>query len=140
MSFCRTLAVALFALGSAPVAAQDTLKIAIGQINNWENQAPTLGEDAGIFKKHNLKIEAFGTQGAGETIQAVVSGSADLGAGVGVAGVMRAYSRGAPVRILLPAFTGTGDLYWYVKADSPLKSLKDTTPNNTIAYLSLIHI
>ena len=134
MSFCRTLAVALFALGSAPVAAQDTLKIAIGQINNWENQAPTLGEEAGIFKKHNLKIESFGTQGAGETIQAVVSGSADLGAGVGVAGVMRAFSRGAPVRVLLPAFTGTGDLYWYVKADSPIKQITDATAQNTIAY------
>ena len=115
------------ALGATQAAAQDTLKIAVGQINNWENQAPTLGEDAGIFKKHNLKIEAFGTQGAGETIQAVVSGSADLGAGVGVAGVMRAFSKGAPVRILLPAFTGTGDLYWYVKADSPIKTLKDAT-------------
>jgi len=126
-------ALALIALAS-PASAQDTLKIAIGQINNWENQAPTLGEDAGIFKKHNLKIEAFGTQGAGETIQAVVSGSADLGAGVGVAGVMRAFSRGAPVRVLLPAFTGTGDLYWYVKADSPLKTIKDATAQNTIAY------
>jgi NitT/TauT family transport system substrate-binding protein len=134
MSFCRTLAVALFALGSAPVAAQDTLKIAIGQINNWENQAPTLGEEAGIFKKHNLTIESFGTQGAGETIQAVVSGSADLGAGVGVAGVMRAFSRGAPVRVLLPAFTGTGDLYWYVKADSPIKQITNATAQNTIAY------
>jgi NitT/TauT family transport system substrate-binding protein len=122
------------ALGATQAAAQDTLKIAIGQINNWENQAPTLGEDAGIFKKHNLKIESFGTQGAGETIQAVISGSADLGAGVGVAGVMRAFQRGAPVRILLPAFTGTGDLYWYVKADSPIKSLKDATAANTIAY------
>lgn len=127
-------ALALMALGALPASAQDTLKIAIGQINNWENQAPTLGEDAGIFKKHNLKVEAFGTQGAGETIQAVISGSADLGAGVGVAGVMRAFQRGAPVRILLPAFTGTGDLYWYVKAESPIKSLKDLTPNNTIAY------
>ena len=117
-----------------PAAAQETLKVAIGQINNWENQAPTLGQDAGIFKKHNLKVEAFGTQGAGETIQAVVSGSADLGAGVGVAGVMRAFSKGAPVRILLPAFTGTGDLFWYVKADSPIKSLKDATASNTIAY------
>jgi len=126
-------ALALVAL-TAPVSAQDTLRIAIGQINNWENQAPTLGEDAGIFKKHNLKVEAFGTQGAGETIQAVVSGSADLGAGVGVAGVMRAFSRGAPVRVLLPAFTGTGDLYWYVKADSPLKTIKDATAQNTIAY------
>ena len=126
-------ALALIAL-AAPASAQDTLKIAIGQINNWENQAPTLGEDAGIFKKHNLKVEAFGTQGAGETIQAVVSGSADLGAGVGVAGVMRAFSKGAPVRVLLPAFTGTGDLYWYVKADSPLKTIKDATAQNTIAY------
>jgi NitT/TauT family transport system substrate-binding protein len=126
-------ALALIVL-AAPASAQDALKIAIGQINNWENQAPTLGEDAGIFKKHNLKIEAFGTQGAGETIQAVVSGSADLGAGVGVAGVMRAFSKGAPVRVLLPAFTGTGDLYWYVKADSPLKSIKDATAQNTIAY------
>ncbi|TMJ04813.1 MAG: ABC transporter substrate-binding protein [Alphaproteobacteria bacterium] len=127
-------ALAALALGGTQAPAQDTLKIAIGQINNWENQAPTLGEDAGIFKKHNLKIEAFGTQGAGETIQAVISGSADLGAGVGVAGVMRAFSKGAPVRILLPAFTGTGDLYWYVRADSPIKSLKDTTAQNTIAY------
>ena len=47
---------------------------------------------------------------------------------------MRAFSRGAPVRILLPAFTGTGDLYWYVKADSPIKTLKDTTDKHTIAY------
>ena len=129
-----TAAMVAAAFAAAPALAQDTLKIAIGQINNWENQAPTLGQDAGIFKKHNLNIEAVGTQGAGETIQAVISGSADLGAGVGVAGVMRAFSRGAPVRILLPAFTGTGDLYWYVKADSPIKSLKETTDQNTIAY------
>jgi NitT/TauT family transport system substrate-binding protein len=125
---------AALALLISPAVAQDTLKIAIGQINNWENQAPTLGEDAGIFRKHNLKVEAFGTQGAGETIQAVISGSADLGAGVGVAGVMRAFARGAPVRVLLPAFTGTGDLYWYVRADSPIRTLKDATASNTIAY------
>ncbi|MET0278468.1 MAG: ABC transporter substrate-binding protein [Pseudorhodoplanes sp.] len=121
------------ALGGSAFA-QDTLKIAIGQINNWENQAPTLGQDAGIFAKYNLKIEAFGTAGAGETLQAVISGSADLGAGVGVAGAMRAFSKGAPVRILMPAFTGTGDLYWYVKADSPIKSVKDVTDKNTIAF------
>ena len=124
----------LAAMAAAPALAQDQLKIAIGQINNWENQPPTLGQDAGIFAKHNLKLEAVGTQGAGETIQAVISGSADLGAGVGVAGAMRAFSKGAPVRILLPAFTGTGDLYWYVKADSPIKNLADTTEKNTIAY------
>ena len=114
--------------------AEDSLKIAIGQINNWENQAPTLGQDAGIFKKYNLNLENFGTAGAGETIQAVISGSADVGAGVGLAGAMRAFAKGAPVRVILPAFTGTSDLYWYVKADSPIKSLKDATDKNTVAY------
>jgi NitT/TauT family transport system substrate-binding protein len=135
MRAIRSVTFALAVLAPlAQASAQDQLKIAIGQINNWENQAPTLGQEAGIFKKHNLVLENFGTQGAGETIQAVISGSADLGAGVGIAGVLRAYSRGAPVRILLPAFTGTSDLYWYVKADSPIKSLKDTTDKHTIAY------
>src|SRR5476649_22027 len=119
---------------SFPAAAEDQLKVAIGQINNWENQAPTLGQDAGIFKKHGLVLENVGTQGAGETLQAVISGSADIGAGVGSAGIMRAFSKGAPVRILAPAFTGTGDLYWYVKPDSKLQTLKDATPETTIGY------
>jgi NitT/TauT family transport system substrate-binding protein len=114
--------------------AQEKFKIAIGQINNWENQAPTLGQDVGIFRKHGIVLEAFGTQGAGETIQPVLSGSADFGAGVGVAGVMRAFARGGPVRILAPMFTGTGDIYWYVRADSPIKSLQDATDKHTIAY------
>src|SRR3974390_1230456 len=63
-------------MAAGPARAQDaskpdTLKVAIGQINNWENQAPTLGQEAGIFKKHGLVIEATGTQGTGETIQPV---------------------------------------------------------------------
>ena len=136
MKAYKTVAAALglFALANYPAAAEDTLKLVIGQINNWENQAPTLGQDAGIFKKHGLVLENTGSQGAGETIQAVISGSADLGLGVGAAGAMRAFSKGAPVRILAPMFTGTGDLYWYVKSDSKIKSLKDATPETTIAY------
>ena len=122
------------AFAGQPSFAEDTLKIAIGQINNWENQAPTLGQEAGIFKEHGLVIEATGTQGAGETIQPVIAGSADLGAGVGAAAVMRAFSKGAPVRILAPMFTGTGDLYWYVKSDSKIQSIKDWTPETTVAY------
>ena len=131
-----SLALALIAaaLAVSKVQAEDTLKVAIGQINNWENQAPTLGQDAGIFKKHGLVLETFGTAGAGETLQPIISGSADIGIGVGVAGAMRAFSTGAPVRILAPAFTGTADLYWYVRADSPLKTLADATARNTIAY------
>ena len=139
MKTYKTVAAALglvvpLALAGTPATAEDTLKLVIGQINNWENQAPTLGQDAGIFKKHGLVLENTGSQGAGETLQAVISGSADIGAGVGAAGAMRAFSKGAPVRILAPMFTGTGDLYWYVKSDSKIKSLKDATPETTIAY------
>jgi NitT/TauT family transport system substrate-binding protein len=128
------LALATAAALATPAAADDTLKMVMGQINNWENQSPTLGQEAGIYKKHGIVVEMTGSQGAGETIQAVISGSADLGGGVGVAGALRAMSKGAPIRIILPAFTGTSDLYWYVKADSPIKSLKDLTDKNTIAY------
>jgi NitT/TauT family transport system substrate-binding protein len=125
---------AVLALGASRARAEDTLKIAVGQLTTWENQATLLGQEAGIFKKYGLVLQNFGTNGAGETLQAVISGSADIGIGMGTAGAMRAFVRGAPVRVLAPAFTGSGDLYWYVKADSPIKSLKDTTPNNTIAY------
>jgi NitT/TauT family transport system substrate-binding protein len=139
MKTFKTVAAALglmvpLAFAGTQASAEDTLKLVIGQINNWENQAPTLGQDAGIFKKHGLVLVNTGSQGAGETIQAVITGSADIGAGVGAAGIMRAYSKGAPVRILAPMFTGTGDLFWYVRSDSKIKSLKDATPETTIAY------
>jgi NitT/TauT family transport system substrate-binding protein len=139
MQTFKTIAAALglvvpLALAGTQACAEDTLKLVIGQINNWENQAPTLGQDAAIFKKHGLILENTGSQGAGETIQAVITGSADIGAGVGAAGIMRAFAKGAPVRILAPMFTGTGDLFWYVRSDSKIQSLKDATPENTIAY------
>lgn len=125
-------AAALAAALAAPVHAEDTLKVAVGQLTTWENQMTLLGAD--IFKKHGIVLENFGTNGAGETLQAVISGSADIGIGMGTAGAMRAFVRGAPVRMLAPAFTGSNDLYWYVKADSPIKSFADTTESQTIAY------
>jgi NitT/TauT family transport system substrate-binding protein len=127
---CALLAVLL----AAGARADDTLKIAIGQKDNWENQVPALGSRAGIFKKHGITLEMFGTQGAGETLQAVISGSADIGIGVGTSGAMRAFAKGAPVRVIGAGFTGTHDLYWYVRADSPIKALTDATAANTVAY------
>jgi NitT/TauT family transport system substrate-binding protein len=114
--------------------ADDTLKIAIGQMEAWAQQPPILGQQAGIFKKHGLVPENFGTQGAGETLQAVISGAADIGIGVGTVGVMRAFSKGAPVRIFGGSFTGMGDISWYVRTDSPIRRLADATERNTIAY------
>jgi NitT/TauT family transport system substrate-binding protein len=130
------VAMALVALlGCASLArADDTLKVAIGQMEAWAQQPPILGQQRGIFKKHGIVLENFGTQGAGETLQTVISGAAPIGIGIGTVGVMRAFSRGAPVRIFGASFTGMGDIFWYVKADSPIRQLKDATEKNTIAY------
>jgi NitT/TauT family transport system substrate-binding protein len=126
------LAVLTFLTASA-ASAQDKVKLAIGQRGNWDTSVSEIGQRAGIFKKHGLELDIVYTQGAGETQQAVISGSVDLGIAAGVMGVLSAYSKGAPVRVIGAETTGARDLYWYVKADSPIKSLKDTD-DKIIAY------
>jgi ABC-type nitrate/sulfonate/bicarbonate transport system substrate-binding protein len=118
---------------STVAMAEDTLKLAIGQRGNWENAAPELGQKAGFFKKRGLTLELLYTQGAGETLQAVISGSVDIGIGVGTAGVLGAFAKGAPVRAIANSMTGADDLFWYVPATSPIKSIKDAS-GKTIAY------
>ncbi|HEY6832259.1 MAG TPA: ABC transporter substrate-binding protein [Pseudolabrys sp.] len=125
---------AMTLLGAASAApAEDTIKLAVGQRGNWDTSVSEVGQLAGIFEKHGLKLDIVYTNGAGETQQAVISGSVDLGIAAGVMGVLSAYSKGAPVRIIGAETTGAGDLYWYVKSDSPIKSLKDTD-GKVIAY------
>src|SRR6187397_3596315 len=130
-----TIALAALALlgASATASAEDTLKLAVGQRGNWDTSVSEVGQRAGIFKKHGLTLDIVYTQGAGETQQAVISGSVDIGVAAGVMGVLSAYSKGAPVRVIAAETTGAGDLYWYVKADSPIKTLNDTN-GKSIAY------
>jgi len=129
---CWLVALAVVTIGTTAMA-EDTLKLAIGQRGNWENAAPELGQKAGFFKKHGLALELLYTQGAGETLQAVISGSVDLGIGVGTAGVLGAFAKGAPVRAIANSMTGADDLFWYVPAASPIKTIKDAG-GKTIAY------
>jgi NitT/TauT family transport system substrate-binding protein len=121
------------AFGSLPAAAQETVKLAVGQRGNWDTSVPELGKRAGIFKKHGLELDILYTQGGGETQQAVLSGSVDVGVAAGTLGVFGAFSKGAPVRIICAQVTGVAD-YWYVRADSPLKTIKDATAETTVAY------
>ena len=132
MSIRWVVAFAVMVIGTSALA-EDTLKLAIGQRGNWENAAPELGQKAGIFKKHGLTLELLYTQGAGETLQAVISGSVDIGIGVGTAGVLGAFAKGAPVRAIANSTTGADDLFWYVPDASPVKTLKDAG-GKTIAY------
>jgi ABC-type nitrate/sulfonate/bicarbonate transport system substrate-binding protein len=106
--------------------AADVLKLAVGAPSNWDTCVPDVGQRAGIFARHGLALEILYTQGGGETMQAVISGSVDIGIAAGTQAVMGAFAKGAPVRILAAGTTGAGDLYWYVPADSPIKSFRDT--------------
>ena len=124
---------ALTVFGIDAACAQDTLKLAVGQRGNWDTSVSEIGQRAGIFKKHGLTLELLYTQGGGETQQAVISGSVEIGVAAGIMGVLGAYSKGAPVRIIGAETTGAQDLFWYVKADSPIKTLKDTE-GKTISY------
>ena len=137
MSAFRHLCVALAAMAiSAALSianAEDSLKLAAGQRGNWDTAIAEVGQRAGIFKKHGLALEILWTQGGGETQQAVISNSVDIGVAPGIMGVLSAFSKGAPVRIIGAQTTGASDIYWYVPVSSPIKSLKDTE-GKTIAY------
>src|SRR5262245_48221772 len=111
----------------------DTLKLAVGAPNNWDSGVPDIGRRAAIFKKHGLDLELLYTSGGGETLQAVISGSVDIGIGAGTGGVLGAFAKGAPVRILLAGTTGASDLYWYVPTASPLKTFSELD-GKTVGY------
>ena len=120
--------------GSTPIArAQDVLHIAAGLAGTWENSFSELGQNAGFFKKHGIALQIFYTQGAGETQQAVISGSADVGTGVGAFNTFGAFVKGAPIRVIGATHTGANDLTWYVRADSPIKEKRDLA-GRSVAY------
>src|SRR5207244_3359766 len=131
MITCVALALATFACCASVAPAADLLKVAVGQCGNWDSSPVQLGDGAGIYAKHGIAIEAVCTQGTGETQQAVISGSADVGIGIGTLGALGAFAKGAPIRIISGSATGNAD-FWFVKADSPLKTIKDTTDATTI--------
>src|SRR5262245_54717637 len=111
--------------GSQTASAQDTLRIAIGQRGGWEQCVSELGQNAGLFKPHNLVLDILYTQGSAETLQSVISGSVDIGIGLGTHALMGAYAKGAPVRAIGASFTSADDQFYYVPADSPVRAMTD---------------
>jgi ABC-type nitrate/sulfonate/bicarbonate transport system substrate-binding protein len=121
---------ALVAISSA-TRAEDLIKLAIGQRGVFENCISELGQNRGFFKKYGLKLEILYTQGGGETMQAILSGAIDMGI-VGTLQTMGAYAKGAPIRAIGATMKGAYE-YWFVPAESPIKSFKDTA-GKTVAF------
>ncbi len=55
----------------------------------------------------------------------MISASVDVGIGVGTHSLLGAYTKGAPVRAIGSSFTSADDQFYYVAADSPIRSMKD---------------
>lgn len=126
-------AAALVSMALPRGLAAETLKIASPQRGSWEGAIPELGKEAGMFSRHGLDLDILYTQGGGETLQIVISGAVDIGLSAGTLGTLGAYGKGAPVRIIAASSTGSQEVFWFVPAKSPLKSMRDVN-GHSIAY------
>ena len=128
--FCLGIGIAGHA---APVLALDAVKIAVVSRGLWEPSVHELAVRDGLFKREGLDGELFYTQSTGEHLQALMSGSVDIAAGMGVLSVLGANAKGAKMDVIAATSTSSTDLYLYVRADSPIKTLNDAG-GKTIAF------
>ncbi len=120
------VAAVLIALAPALAsAAKNEVSVAIGQRGLWDTLVIHQGIEEGFFAEEDLEVNVTWTKGGAETLQAVTTRSVDMGFVNGMLGVLGAYRRGAPVRIIGAQMTGANDLFWYARADSDLESFAD---------------
>jgi NitT/TauT family transport system substrate-binding protein len=132
-------ALAILIAGASASLAAEKLKVAIPQKGFWDSSWVEFGEAAGFFKEAGLEIEVFYTEGGAQTVATVVSGSVDIAMSNGILGAIGAYVKGGeatPYRIISAEMTGANELFWWVKADSPIKTLKDAGEGKTVAFSS----
>jgi len=130
----KAIAFFLIALTAATaVQAADKVRLVISTRGGWELFAPEEAQHKGYFKDEGLDVTVIYGEGGTASVQAVASGTADVIIGTGTMGVMSANSKGAPIKIIANGRRGVGEVFWYVPAASPIKSLKDLK-GKTLAY------
>ena len=129
------LALAVVALASVPqwTHAADSLKVAISQRGFWDSSFLEFAQKEGFLKDANLDVEFFYTEGGGQTLQVINAGSVDVAMSNGLLGTLGAYVKGAPIRAISAQMTGAHELFWYVKSDNRIRSLRDAD-ERTIAF------
>lgn len=127
------LAVALLCGAAAHAAAEDVLRVAVPQRGSWDAGIPELGQRGGIFHRHGLKLDILYTSAGPESIQALIAGSVDIATASGVSAAFGTFAKGAPIRIISSEIVGAPDLYWFVPAASPIKTIEDFN-GKSVAY------
>jgi NitT/TauT family transport system substrate-binding protein len=132
----RSIVLAGLAVVAAPVRAQgpDKLKVAIPQRGFWDSSFLDFAEREGMLNDANLNVEFFYTEGGGQTLQALTSGSVDVAMSNGLLATISAFSKGVPIRLISAQMTGANEMFWYVKSESKIRGLKDANDQTTVAF------
>ena len=133
----KTLALlaGLAAISAIESAAAETLKVAVAQRGFWNSTFVDVALKQGYFKEAGLDIEILYTEGGASTLTPVIAGSIDIAMTNGTLGVIAAYAKGMPVKIISAEATGAPDAFWYARPESGIKSLADTA-GKTVAFSS----
>jgi NitT/TauT family transport system substrate-binding protein len=132
----RTLAaLVILAATMAVEASAETLKVAVAQRGFWNSTFIEVGLKQGYFKEVGLDIEILYTEGGASTLTPVIAGSIDIAMTNGILGVIAAYAKGMPVKIISSEATGAPEAFWYSRPDSGIRSIKDTV-GKTVAFSS----
>jgi NitT/TauT family transport system substrate-binding protein len=132
-SFLAALAVATIWQSPVHAQAMEKVKVATTFLGLWDTSQPTFCKDRGEFSKAGLDVEVTSTRGGSENVQAVTAGGMDIGYSPGTNSVLAAYMQGARIKIISSEFLGQNDTYFYVRADSPLKTVDDIK-GKSVAY------
>lgn len=116
-----------------PAFADDSVTITISQKGSWEGMVPQQGVDEGFFKRANLDLTIGYATAGPDTLIAASTGNSDFGLSIGTMAAIAAFAKGAPFKIVAASFTGTGDTFYYVRADSPLNKFADLN-GRTVAF------
>jgi NitT/TauT family transport system substrate-binding protein len=134
IAFRTTIAAAIAALWISNATAE-TLKVAVAQRGFWNSSFIEFALQQGFFKQEGLDIEILYTEGGASTLTPLVAGSIDIAMTNGTLGVIAAFAKGMPVKIISAEATGAPDAFWYARPESGIKSIKDTN-GKTVAFSS----
>jgi NitT/TauT family transport system substrate-binding protein len=129
------LLVASIVTALAHSASAETLKVAVAQRGFWNSTFIDVGLKQGYFKEAGLDLEILYTEGGASTLTPVITGSIDIAMTNGVLGVVAAYAKGMPVKIISAEATGAAEAFWYARPESGIKRLADTH-GKTVAFSS----
>jgi NitT/TauT family transport system substrate-binding protein len=124
----KTTAIIIAAIAAAALpglAAAESLKVAVPIRGAWGTAYTEFGVKEGFFKAEGLDVDITYTEGGASNEQALISGSVNIAVATGYMGILSAFTKGAPVRIISAEATGAPDMFWYAKASSGVKTMKD---------------